>query len=195
MVTASTLGLTLICVLWWLYFDVVSLVGEIRLTRLTGSARNALARDSYSYLHLLMILGIVLIALGLKKTLIDLGDPLKAIPAWALFGGVALYLLGHIAFRYRNIGKVNGYRLAATGVMLIAAPFAVQCPGFGVLELRLHRLDSSDRGRNHPLPRTAPLSSSPLDAPPIGGTSTSTCAGTHRYCLGSDRQCDSPHPL
>ena len=85
-VYASVLGLALICVLWWLYFDVVSLVGEIRLKRLSGSARNALARDSYSYLHLLMILGVVLVALGLKKTLIDLGDPLKAIPAWALFG-------------------------------------------------------------------------------------------------------------
>ena len=134
-IAASTLGLVLICMLWWLYFDVVSLVGEIRLKRLTGSARNALARDSYSYLHLLLILGIVLVALGLKKTLIDLGDPLKAIPAWALFGGVALYLLGHIAFRYRNIGKVNVYRVVAMVVLLALAPFGVNIPALASLSI------------------------------------------------------------
>jgi low temperature requirement protein LtrA len=134
-ISASTLGLVLICMLWWLYFDVVSLVGEIRLKRLTGAARNALARDSYSYLHLLLILGIVLVALGLKKTLIDLGDPLKAIPVWALFGGVALYLLGHIAFRYRNIGKVNVYRVVAMVLLLALAPLGVNIPALASLSI------------------------------------------------------------
>ena len=50
-----------------------------------------IARDSYSYLHLPMIAGIVLIALGIKKTVGHVDEPLKIVPAVALFGGVALY--------------------------------------------------------------------------------------------------------
>ena len=49
-----------------------------------------------------MVAGIVLFALGLKKTLAHVGDPLETIPAVALCGGVALYLLAHVAFRLRT---------------------------------------------------------------------------------------------
>ena len=66
-----------------------------------------MARDSYSYLHLPMVAGIVLFALGAKKTLGDVGEPLKLVPAFALCGGVALYLLAHVAFRLRNVGTAE----------------------------------------------------------------------------------------
>ena len=46
-----------------------------------------------------MVAGIVLLALGLKKTLGHVEDPLKLVPAVALLGGTALYLLAHVAFR------------------------------------------------------------------------------------------------
>ena len=56
--------------LWWLYFDVVALVAERRLSAAEpGRVQNEMARDSYSYLHFPMIAGIVLVALGMKKTL------------------------------------------------------------------------------------------------------------------------------
>jgi hypothetical protein len=55
-------------------------------------AVESLARDSYSYLHLPMGADIVLVVLGIKKTLALIGDPLGTIPAVALCGGVALYL-------------------------------------------------------------------------------------------------------
>ena len=58
-----------------------------------------------------MIAGIVLLALGIKKTLLDTGEPLKLVPAVALCAGPALYLLGHIAFRLRNVGTLNKQRL------------------------------------------------------------------------------------
>ncbi len=64
--------------------------------------QNEMARDSYSYLHFVMVAGIVLVALGMKKTLGDVDEPLKTVPAFALLGGTALYLLGHVAFRYRQ---------------------------------------------------------------------------------------------
>ena len=62
-----------------------------------------IARDSYSYLHLPMIAGIVLVALGVKKTIGHVDKPLETVPAVALFGGVALYLGAHVGFRLRMV--------------------------------------------------------------------------------------------
>lgn len=129
-VSASVFGMTVVAALWWLYFDVVALAAEKRLGRATGAERNALARDSYSYLHVLMILGIVFLALGLKKCLLDVGEPLKLIPSAALFGGVALYLVGHILFRLRNMGSVNVQRSVAAGLLVLAIPLGLVVPAY-----------------------------------------------------------------
>ena len=127
-VLAAVLGMVLAAGLWWAYFDYVALAAERRLIRAQGDERATLARDSYSYLHLPMVAGIVLVALGVKKTLAHVGDPLGTIPAVALCGGVALYLLGHNAFRLRDVGSVSIPRLAATTISLALIPVAVQMP-------------------------------------------------------------------
>ena len=56
-VAAAILGLVVLCTIWWAYFDVVAPVAARKLSELTGAARNGLARDSYSYLHLLLVGG------------------------------------------------------------------------------------------------------------------------------------------
>ena len=66
---AALLGLVVAFALWWAYFDVVAIVSERHFRESRGDDRLRLARDSYSYLHLPMIAGIVLVALGVKKTL------------------------------------------------------------------------------------------------------------------------------
>jgi low temperature requirement protein LtrA len=113
-VVGAVLGVALAAALWWTYFDLVVLFAERRLSAVKGEERARLARDSYSYLHLLMVAGIIFVALGVKKTIADIGDPLGTIPAVALFGGVALYLLGHNAFRLRDFGSVSVPRLVVT---------------------------------------------------------------------------------
>ena len=76
-VAAAVLGTIVVGALWWLYFDIVAIVAERRLSKATeGRERNEIARDSYSYLHFPMIAGIALVALGMKKTLAHVGDPL-----------------------------------------------------------------------------------------------------------------------
>jgi low temperature requirement protein LtrA len=119
----AMLGLVVACGLWWAYFDVVAVVSERRFRRMPEDLRLRIARDSYSYLHLPMIAGIVLVALGVKKTLLHVDEPLETVPAVALFGGIALYYSGHIGFRLRNLGTVNRIRLVAllTSVALIFA--------------------------------------------------------------------------
>ena len=121
-VAAAVVGVILASALWWAYFDVVALAAERRFKQARGDALARIARDSYSYLHLPMIAGIILIALGLKKTLGHVDDPLKVVPAAALFGGLALYYAAHIGFRLRNMGTLSKQRLVAAvvAVALIA---------------------------------------------------------------------------
>jgi len=75
-----------------------------------------------------MVAGIVLVALGLKKTIGDTGDPLKLVPTVALLGGAALYLLAHVAFRLRNIHTLNRQRLVVAVLLVAFIPIAANLP-------------------------------------------------------------------
>jgi len=84
---AAALGLIVACALWWAYFDVVALVAERRFREMPDERRVRIARDSYSYLHLPMIAGILLLALGVKKTLQHVDEPLDTVPPWRCSAG------------------------------------------------------------------------------------------------------------
>jgi low temperature requirement protein LtrA len=131
---AATLGVALAATLWWLYFDVVALVSRRRLIAAPeGLARNTLARDSYSYIHLPMVAGIVLVALGLKTTLAHVDDPLETVPAFALLGGVSVYLLGLVAFRLRHVQSINRQRLVVALLVFALFPVATNAPALVTL--------------------------------------------------------------
>jgi len=135
-VVAAVLGVTVAAAQWWIYFDVVALVAERRLSgAAAGKEQNEMARDSYSYLHFPMVAGIVLIALGMKKTLGHVEDPLKLVPAVALLGGTALYLLAHVAFRLRNVHSLNVRRLVVAILALALFPLAVEIPSLATLAI------------------------------------------------------------
>jgi low temperature requirement protein LtrA len=125
-ILGAVLGVAVAACLWWAYFDIVALVAERRLTEAPPGVQAPLARDSYSYLHFPMIAGIVLTALGMKKVLAGVDDPLKDFAAVALCGGLALYLLGHIAFRMRNVGTLNRHRTVASVLLLALIPLALE---------------------------------------------------------------------
>jgi low temperature requirement protein LtrA len=126
---AAVLGVFLAAALWWTYFDVVALISARRLSEAEpGRVQNELARDSYSYIHLLMIAGIVLIALGMKVTIGHHSDHLHDVPAFALLGGLAIYLIGLVGFRYRHIRTLNRHRLGLAIVLLLLVPVATAVP-------------------------------------------------------------------
>ena len=130
----AVLGVALAAAMWWIYFDVVALVSAKRLGEAErGREQNELARDSYSYIHFLLVAGIVLLAFGLKTTIAHDGEHLHAVPAFALLGGVAVYLLGLVAFRYRHVRTVNRQRLGLAIVLLIAVPVATAIPAWVAL--------------------------------------------------------------
>jgi low temperature requirement protein LtrA len=123
--TVAVLGVALAAAMWWIYFDLVALISARRLAEAEpGRVQNALARDSYSYWHLALVAGIVLSAFGLKVSIAHFEAHLHAVPAFALLGGVAVYLLGLVGFRYRHVHTINRRRLLLAIVLLILVPVA-----------------------------------------------------------------------
>ena len=137
-IAAAALGVALAAALWWLYFDVIVWLGQKRLLQARpGKEQNELARDSYSLIHFPLVAGIVLAAFGLKKTIEHVGDPLESVPAAALVGGVAMYLLGHVAFRWRQVHSLSRQRSLTAIACLLLYPVAVAVPAIVTLGLVL----------------------------------------------------------
>ncbi|HET9723159.1 MAG TPA: low temperature requirement protein A [Actinomycetota bacterium] len=141
-VVASVLGLTVAASLWWSYFDVVSIVAERVLRQAEGEARARLARDAYSYLHLPMVAGIVLAALGIEQVLqtvaeesVGLSEPLALLPLAALYWGVALFLLALAAFKYRTWRSVALRRIVVAVIVIALGPLAAELPALAALGL------------------------------------------------------------
>ncbi|MCX6389347.1 MAG: low temperature requirement protein A [Solirubrobacterales bacterium] len=137
LVAGVTFGVAIAASLWWTYFDVTAVAAEQRLASVGPVDRARLARDAYSVIHLPMIAGVVLLALGLKKALGHADHHLEFIPALALVGGPALYLLGQVAFRYRNIRTVGWTRLVASLLLLLLLPVALAVPALAAIGIVL----------------------------------------------------------
>ncbi len=122
-VTVAVLGLCLAYYLWWAYFAGDEERAEHALTAITDPARRArIAVLAWGYAHVAMILGIVVLSAGVKKTVGHAFEPLAWAPAVALASGTALYLVGHAWF-LRLLG-ISGavYRLTAAAVILATIP-------------------------------------------------------------------------
>ena len=152
-VGGALLGLVVACALWWAYFDVVALVSERHFREASGERLLRIARDSYSYLHLPMIAGIVLVALGVKKAIGHVEDPLETVPAVALFGGIALYYAGHLGFRLRNVRTLNRPRLVAALACLCLIPLSTEVDALWALAIAATVDFSRDRLRDDPVRR------------------------------------------
>jgi low temperature requirement protein LtrA len=127
----AVLGIAVAAAQWWIYFDVVALVSARRLAEAEpGRVQNELARDSYSYIHLILVAGIVLVALGMKTAIGHADEHLHAETAFAMLGGTAIYLLGLVAFRYRQVHTLNRHRLGLAIVLLILIPVATAIPAW-----------------------------------------------------------------
>ena len=135
-VLGSVLGLALASAMWWAYFDVSALLGERALADEPQATRAKLGRNAYSYAHLPLMIGIVLVALGLKKALEYVGDSKKhtlaeSLPPLslaALVGGVVIYLLAHVMFKRLTVQTISYVRLVTAGLLLVAYPLILRLP-------------------------------------------------------------------
>ena len=125
LIGVAVLGLAIAYGLWWFYFGGDEILAEHALNAVEPERRAAVAMRAYGYAHYPILLGVVLLAAGVKKALSSAFVPLHLPQALALGGGVALFLLGDLAFRrVLRIGR-PGLRLAAAALALASVPLGL----------------------------------------------------------------------
>ncbi|MFJ3905374.1 low temperature requirement protein A [Streptomyces sp. NPDC090025] len=140
-IAACAAGLLLSAGLWALYFRRFGEPAEHRLGSLDGEARTRFARDVYTFLHLPLVAGVVLVALGMKKVLTQvadtghyaLTDPLHGTVAWSLPGGVGVFLLGAALITLRSTGRRPTVLLVGGVCGLAAGPLVELVPALVAL--------------------------------------------------------------
>jgi low temperature requirement protein LtrA len=115
----AVLGLLLAACLWWAYFGGDDTRAERGLAAVPEDRRGWVAIQAFGYWHLLMLLGIIALAAGLKDVIGHAFDPLDLAHALMLSGGAALFLAGDVLFR-RTLAIGPG-RLRTTAAALAIA--------------------------------------------------------------------------
>jgi low temperature requirement protein LtrA len=134
LITVAVLGLTLSYLMWWVYFGEDQEQAEHALEAVEPERRTRVALAAYGWAHYVLLLGIVVTAAGIKKLVGHAGDPLPFDQALVLAGGLAIYLLGDVAFRrvlrigrmrYRAVGAVLALATIPLGMVVAVAQISV----------------------------------------------------------------------
>jgi low temperature requirement protein LtrA len=131
---AAAFGVLITVAMWWIYFDRFAAIAEERLR--THPDPVLAAADAYSYLHLVLVAGIIVFAAGVKLAVHDVSAPLHDAARLALCGGVAMYLVGHAAFGARIAGVLSVGKLAVAVALLALYALGGSLPAwalFGVV--------------------------------------------------------------
>jgi low temperature requirement protein LtrA len=136
-IVGSVLAVALAVGLWWVYFHHFAPKTEELVGRETGVARAGLATDVYTYLHVALVAGIVIAALGVEQAMHAVEDlhVLELFGAFALGGGVAMYLAG-TAFIWRRVsGEWALIRFGGASLCVLLIPVLALIPAIIALAL------------------------------------------------------------
>ena len=132
---AFALAFLVTAALWWLYFDYVARIAERRLE--LAPDRTRLARDGYTYLHVVLAAGVIVSAVGDEIVIAHPLERLSAAEVAAVVAGPALYLLGHALFRLRMAGSISWKRLGGACACVAVGGTGVFAPALVVASLVL----------------------------------------------------------
>ncbi|MBO4206049.1 low temperature requirement protein A [Micromonospora echinofusca] len=130
------LGVVTVGVLWALYFDIARYAGEQAIERATGAERTLLGLQAYTFRHLPMIIGLILISFGLKVALAELGHGAGRLglePVAVLYGGVVVYLLGLTGFEHRTDRRWGRSPILGVVLLVPLVPLAAVLPVLGAM--------------------------------------------------------------
>jgi low temperature requirement protein LtrA len=135
----SGFGIGIGIALWWAYFHHLAAKVEHAVGRRSGVERTGMATEVYTYLHMLLIAGIVIAALGVETTMRHVtGFAAPGLfPAFALASGVALYLAGTGFVWLRVSGEWSLPRFVAAALLLVLIPVLAIVPALVALGLVL----------------------------------------------------------
>jgi low temperature requirement protein LtrA len=121
--------------LWWLYFTYVVRIAERRLE--LAANRTRMARDAYTYLHVVFVAGIIVSAVGDELVIAHPSEPLAGAEVAAVVAGPAIYLLAHALFRLRLTGTTSRRRLGGAAACALAGILAADADALVVAVLVL----------------------------------------------------------
>jgi low temperature requirement protein LtrA len=126
-VSAFAIAFLITAAQWWLYFTYVVRIAERRLELAVNRTR--MARDAYTYLHVVFVAGIIVSAVGNELLIAHPSEPLEGPQVAAVVAGPAIYLLAHALFRLRLTGTVSWRRLAGAAACAVAGVLAADADG------------------------------------------------------------------
>jgi low temperature requirement protein LtrA len=137
----ASLGFVVTVCFWWLYFAEDAAAGEQALAALSGTARATMARDAYTFGHFPLIAGALYAALGTEEVLARLatngaataGRSLGWPATVALYGGVAVYLLGRTVFVRLTVRSASAVPVGVACIALALLPVAQRLPALAAL--------------------------------------------------------------
>ncbi len=133
----AVLGLSLAYLMYWVYFGVDQSRAEHALSDAAPENRARLALSAYAWAHYFLLLGIVVVAAGVKKASEHAIEHLTVAQALALGGGLALYLLGEAYFRRTlRLGAIR-FRVLAAPVALATIPLGLSVAAIQMFALNL----------------------------------------------------------
>jgi len=133
--------------LWWLYFSSVASLGEHYLE--ISDSRTVLARDAYTYLHVVFVAGIILSAVGDELVIAHPTEILPPYEVAAVAAGPAVYLLAHTLFGYRLTGSMGRAKPLGALACVLVGFVGLYVPGLvlaGLLILVLVAVIASSDG-------------------------------------------------
>lgn len=131
LVLAVALGVLITVAMWWTYFDRSAAAAEEQLRR--DEEPVLAASDAYSYLHLPVVAGIIIFAVGVKLLVRgSVGAPMHDAARLALCGGVALYLIAQVAFRARLLKRLSVWKLSVAGSLLVIYLVGARFPAWAM---------------------------------------------------------------
>jgi low temperature requirement protein LtrA len=131
--SVAVLGLLLAACLWWTYFGGDDTRAERALAAVPDEERGWVSIQAFGYWHLLMLLGIITLAAGLKDAIGHAFDPLDLAHTLMLSGGVALFLAGDVLFRHTLRLGPSTLRATAAALALATVPLGLVVPAVAQL--------------------------------------------------------------
>ena len=116
--------------LWWLYFGTPTERSHAVMSVSDDPGR--IARDAYTYLHVLIVAGIIATAAGVDLVIAHPHDPQDGVGLAIILGGPALFLLGESSFQWRTTGRLNPARLWVAALIVGLTPLAAQVSALAV---------------------------------------------------------------
>jgi low temperature requirement protein LtrA len=108
--------------MWWVYFHIGAEAGSEHISQSEDTGR--LARLAYTYLHLPVVAGIIVSAVGDELLLAHPGGHVGGKEILSILGGPLLYLIGTILFKQAIRGIFQLSHLVGIGLLIALIPLA-----------------------------------------------------------------------